>query len=51
MRIVFVLLGIIIVLGWLGFETRARDRAVSNVLYGFCAVFTVLLIGAFFGWY
>ena len=51
MRVIFVLLALIVVLGWLGFELRSRDRAVANVLYGFAALLAVALVGAFFGWY
>ena len=47
MRILFILLALVIVLAWLGFEVRSRDRAVSNVLYGFSALFAVILLGAF----
>ena len=49
MRVVFSLLAIIIVLCWLGFELRERERAVSRVLFAFAGVFAVMLIGAFFG--
>ena len=48
MRIVFTLLAIIIVLVWLGVTVRPRERAVANVLFGFAAVFGLMLIGAFF---
>lgn len=51
MRVIFFLLGLIIVLGWLGVELRSRDKALSNVLLTFSGLFAVLLIGAFFGWY
>ena len=48
MRIVVILLALSIVLGWLGFETRAKDRALSNVLWFFSAVFALALVGAFY---
>jgi hypothetical protein len=51
MRIVVALLAIICVLVWLGFELRAKDRALSNVLYAFAVLFALLLSGAFWGWY
>lgn len=51
MRVIVTLLALIAVLGWGGFEMRAKDRPLSNVLYGFAALFAVMLAGAFFGWY
>ena len=49
MRIVVTLLVIIAVLAWAGFEMRARDRGISNVLFGFSGLFALMLLGAFFG--
>lgn len=51
MRIVYLLLGLSLVLGWLGFELRPRDRALSNVLYGFAGLFLFVVTGALFEWY
>lgn len=48
MRAVFILLALSLVLGWLGYEMRGKDRAVSNVLFGFAGLFAIILIGAFF---
>ncbi|MCP5149545.1 MAG: hypothetical protein H6982_02260 [Chromatiales bacterium] len=51
MRVVVMLLALIAVLSWLGYETRARDRALSNVLWAFAVAFAVALGAAFFGYY
>ena len=51
MRIVYALIAVSLVLGWLGFELRSRDRPLSNVLYGFAILFLLVLLGALFGWY
>ena len=47
MRAVFILLALSLVLGWLGYEMRGRDRAVSNVLFAFAGLFAIILLGAF----
>ena len=49
MRVIITLLALAVVLGWLGFEVRERDKAVSNVLFGFSVLFTAALVAAFFG--
>lgn len=51
MRVIFVLTALIIVLGWLGFELRERQKDISQVLFGFAAVLLVFLVGAFFGFF
>ena len=51
MRVIVTLLALIAVLTWLGFELRAKDKAWSNVLFGFSVILTLVLLGAFFGWY
>ena len=51
MRAVFILLALSLVLAWLGYETRERQRAVSNVLFGFAGIFAIILLGAFLDWY
>ena len=51
MRVFFLLIGAIIVLGWLAFEQRHRNRQVSQVLAAFAVLFSVLLVGAYFGMY
>lgn len=48
---IFLLLALSLVLGWLGYETRAKARAVSHVLFGFAAFFAFVLLGAFLDWY
>jgi hypothetical protein len=46
-RAVFILLALSIILAWLGYEMRGRDRALSNVLFVFAGLFAAILIGAF----
>ena len=48
MRTFITLLVVIAALAWGGYESWARDRAVAQVLLGFAALFTVVLIAAFF---
>ena len=48
---VFALLGVSLVLAWLGYELRGRDRAVSNVLFAFAGFCAIVLLGAFLDWY
>ena len=51
MRVIFVILGVIAVLVWLGFELRSRMRDLAMLCFGLAAIFSVLLVGAFFGMY
>ena len=51
MRVIIFILAVIAVLVWLGVELRARMRDLSALCFGLAAIFTVLLIGAFFGMY
>ena len=51
MRAVFILLALSLVLAWLGYEMRGRERAVSNVLFVFAGLFAIILLGAFFDWH
>ena len=51
MRVFFILVGVIIVLGWLAFEQRHKNRQVAQVLGAFATLFLVLLVAAFFGLY
>jgi bacteriorhodopsin len=48
-RALALLLGVIIVLIWLGYE--AKNPQLRQVFYAFAALLTVLLVGAFFGLY
>lgn len=51
MRVIFIVLGIIAVLVWLGVELRRTMRPLSMLCLGLAVVFTFLLVGAFFGMY
>ena len=51
MRAVFILLALSIVLAWLGYETRGKNRALSNVFFVFAGLFAAILIGAFLDWH
>lgn len=48
MRALVVLLAAIAVLTWLGIELREKSPAISQVLFGFAALFAVVLAAAFF---
>ena len=48
MHVVLVLVVLSVVLGWAGFELRERSRSVSQVLFGFSALFLIMLVAAFF---
>ena len=51
MRVIIVILGVIMVLVWLGVEFRGRMRDISMLCFGLAAIFAALLVGAFFGMY
>lgn len=41
-----IILGVLILaLAWLGWEIRQTRKSISNVLFGFCGVLAVMLIG------
>ena len=46
MRIIILLVGLIIALGWIGVEVRKKHRPASNVMFAFALLFMVLLAGA-----
>lgn len=48
MRVLLILLSAIIVLAWLGYEARAKNKDVSNALFGLCALLSILLVAALF---
>ena len=48
---VFVLLGVSLLLAWIGYEFRSKDRALSNVLFAFAGFCAIVLLGAFLDWY
>ena len=51
MRVVFLMLGVVLVLGWLGFELRRSHPDWSRALFTIAAFLFLLLAGAFFGLY
>lgn len=51
MRVIVILLAVIAVLAWLGFELKDRYRDLSYILFGLSGIFAVLLFGALFGLY
>ena len=48
MRVVITLLVLILATGWAGLRYRASQPGLSQVLFGFCILFVVLFLGAFF---
>ena len=51
MRVVYILAALVVVLGWLSFEMRARNRDVSQVLFAFTILAAVALVAAALGLY
>lgn len=51
MRVVYVLAALVVVLGWLSFEMRGRNRDVSQVLLAFTILAAVALAAAALGLY
>ncbi|MCY4468686.1 MAG: hypothetical protein OXC08_08175 [Thiotrichales bacterium] len=51
MRVVYILAALVVVLGWLSFEMRARNRDVSQVLLAFTILAAVALAAAALGLY
>jgi len=51
MRVILGLLAAIIVFTWLGFELRASQRGLAQVLFALAGVLAALLVGAWFGLY
>ena len=51
MRIVYILAALVVVLGWLSFETRARNRDLSQVFLVFAILAAVALAAAALGLY
>ena len=49
MRVIYILVGLIIVCTWFGIELRKTNRDISNLLLGLSGLMTVLAILAFFG--
>ena len=47
-RVFFIFVALIIILGWFGFECREKDKPLSRVCFGFSGLFALMLIGAFF---
>lgn len=49
MRVIYILVGLIIVCGWFGFELRKTHRDLSHLLLGLAVLFTILAVVAFLG--
>ena len=49
MRVIYILVGLIIVCTWFGIELRKTHRDISNLLLGLSGLMIVLAILAFFG--
>ena len=50
-RVVYILAALVVVLGWLSFELRTRNRDVSQVLLAFTILAAVALAAAALGLY
>ena len=50
-RVVYILAALVVVLGWLSFELRARHRDLSQVLLAFTILAAVALAAAALGLY
>ena len=51
MRVVYILAALVVVLGWLSFEMRTRNRDISQVLFAFTILAGVALAAAALGLY
>lgn len=49
MRVIYILVGLIIVCTWLGIELRKTSRDLSHLLIGIAVLLTILAVIAFFG--
>jgi hypothetical protein len=49
MRVIYILLGLIIVCVWVGIEIRKTHRDFSDLLLGVSGLLTILAVIAFFG--
>jgi hypothetical protein len=50
-RVVYILAALVVVLGWLSFELRTRNRDVSQVFFAFTILAAVALAAAALGLY
>ena len=51
MRVVYILVALVVVLGWLSFELRTRNRGVSQVLLAFTILAAAVTAAAALGLY
>ena len=51
MRVVYILAALVVVLGWLSFELRTRNRDISQVFFAFTILAAVALAAAALGLY
>ena len=49
MRIIYILVGLIVICTWFGIELRKKYRDLSHLLLGLAGLFGLLAIFAFFG--
>ena len=49
MRVIYILVGLIIVCTWFGIELRKTSRNLSHLLIGIAVLLTILAVIAFFG--
>ena len=49
MRVIYILVGLIIVCTWFGIELRKTHRDISHLLLGIAVLLLVLAVIAFFG--
>ena len=49
MRVIYILVGLILVCTWFGIELRKTHRDLSHLLLGLAVIFTILAVVAFFG--
>ncbi|NIN38266.1 MAG: hypothetical protein GTO67_06135 [Gammaproteobacteria bacterium] len=49
MRVIYILIGLIVVTAWFGVELRKSHRDLAHLLLGISGLLTILAIAAFFG--
>lgn len=49
MRVIYILVGLIVVCTWFGIELRKTHRDLSHLLLGIAVLLTILAVFAFFG--
>lgn len=49
MRVIYILVGLILLCTWFGIELRTTHRDISHLLLGISVLLTILAVIAFFG--